>query len=56
MYVPLMGAPDAGIMGSLDDDDWSASNQALTAFLGLEDATKEAVSELLGRLALLVVS
>ena len=51
LYIPIIGAPDRGLSGKLDDAAWAVENKDLMAFLGLVDVKCDAVSALVDRLA-----
>lgn len=48
LFVPLIGGP--GVIDSLDDPGWAATNASLVRFLGLETANAEAVSRRAGQI------
>lgn len=50
LFIPIMGRPDGGIFGSLDEPDWASANPGLLQFLGLASASAKTVSRLAERI------
>lgn len=51
LYVPIIGSPEQGISARVDDTAWRRDNGQLVRFLGLENAGKARVSDLVERIA-----
>lgn len=51
LYIPILGAPEKGIAPKLDDPAWASQNQDMLRFLGLGQADRATVAELIDRIS-----
>jgi len=51
LLIPILGAPEKGILAKLDEPAWASQNQDMLRFLGLAHADRDTVARLIDRIA-----